>query len=627
MATTPVPAGSPIESPTDRAKGAPGVELGQDRDNPEFKMVMQRFSEGKAARSKNTSDWATNWDFYDGKQGKKNTANSAKRWRPVANIIRPVVQTVLPIMTDTKPGFNVAPNTPQDVQFAETTGKAAEVWWEKYGMDMRLVESLTDMTVTDVGIMKVVWNNELEEGLGDVDAVPVDPENVIVPAEAEDFDRNCPWVIHKLSKPVGEVKRKFPDKKDVIQANTSKKDGDKDIEEKVSQGVTLISPTDRNVHNDTPAPGATALSDSKLVTIYEMWTDDYSIEDYEAETEDESGNKTGDTEKKQRLQFPGGKVIKILPDQGIILESKANPYRDRGKPFVRFIDTAKPRSFYGEGEVHVLLETQRMINKTLTNIFSYMNMMGNPVWILDKNSGVDKGKITNQTGLILTKNTGSTVERLIPPAIPAYFFQFYQTLLQLFDTQSGVHDVTQGRKPAGITAAQAIEELQEAAQTRIRLKERNLNVSLSKLGRLVISRMMQYYRLPRMVKITGENSWPEFFEWHIEDTDHGKILYKKRGYEYDEEQLEYMQQDWKAGEPSKGLFDVKVVSGTSLPFLKGKRAQLSLQLHDRQIIDGQEVLKSNDWPRQDEVLRRVEEQRQAAAEAAAAVQPAASVAK
>ncbi|KKL13020.1 hypothetical protein LCGC14_2529930, partial [marine sediment metagenome] len=47
--------------------------------------------------------------------------------------------------------------------------------------------------------------------------------------------------------------------------------------------------------------------------------------------------------------------------------------------------------------------------------------------------------------------------------IPVMFADFINTV-------SGVHDVSQGRKPGQVTAALAIEKLQEAAQSRVRFK-------------------------------------------------------------------------------------------------------------------------------------------------------------
>ena len=67
----------------------------------------------------------------------------------------------------------------------------------------------------------------------------------------------------------------------------------------------------------------------------------------------------------------------------------------------------------------------------------------------------------------------------------------------------------------------------------------------------------------------------------------------------------------------KADLDVRASTGTGLPFAKAEKEQRLLQLFDRQIIDGEEVLSGVDYPNADKVLARVAEKQAAAAEAEA----------
>jgi hypothetical protein len=62
--------------------------------------------------------------------------------------------------------------------------------------------------------------------------------------------------------------------------------------------------------------------------------------------------------------------------------------------------------------------------------------------------------------------------------------------------------------------------------------------------------------------------------------------------------------------------DVRVTTGSTLPFAKAEKEQKLLQLFDRGIIDAEEVMRGTDYPNWEAVLQRVQ-QRQAAAAAAA----------
>ena len=563
-------------------------------DQQEVKLVLALLDQGKQAKTDVVKDWDKRWDFYCGTQWDQ--GRPAYKSSPVYNIIRSSIQAILPILTDAHPGFNVIPEEPADYSFADTLSKLTESWWDKSSLDHTLIEIIMDSFIYDAGIAKITWDPDLQDGIGDVKMDCVDPRDIYIPPQARDFDKDCPFVVHLTKKSVGELKIKFPDKASLI-----KPDADtKTQEENKSQNktdVTLISPIDKksSISNSMPSSGG---DDRSLATVAECWIEDNTLEEYQEENEI-----------KFKKRYPRGKVITILPFQRVLLQSVENPYKHGKKPFVRFVDTILPRKFWGQGEVQDLMGIQRIINKTLSIIIDYMNFMGNPVWKIGKGSGVDPNKVTNQIGLVLEINDGklNDVQREIPPPLPQYIISFYDMMIRAGETVSGASEITQGRKPSGVTAGSAIETVQEAAQTRIRLKERNLQVSLSQCGRMVIALMMQYYTQPRVARLTGTDVWPEFFEFFVEDLpEESKIKYTKKGYKFDEAQNRYIEGETTQG-ISKGIFDVKILSGTALPFAKAQRSNIAFRLFDSKVIDPEELLKTLEWPDKEQVLKRLQD--------------------
>jgi hypothetical protein len=337
-----------------------------------------------------------------------------------------------------------------------------------------------------------------------------------------------------------------------------------------------------------------------MCEVWEIWLDDDNID----EVLDEEG------EKSYKKRFPHGRLITMLPNQNIVLQDVENPYKHGHKPYVRFVDTVLPRQFWGEGEAEPLMDIQRVINKIMSVILDYMNLMGNPVWVIESGSGVDSEQITNQCGLIIETAEGKsgTVRREIPPPLPQYIQELYQTMLNMANMISGVGELSNGARPIGITAAAAIETLQEASQTRIRQKARNMETALSQMGYLIVSLMMQFYRTPRVAKITGDNEWPEYFEFYIQDTDDGRVVYNKKDYQYDKANKSYIPATaYEASAPSKGVFDVKVMAGTSLPFAKTQRSNVAFKLFDSQVIDAKELLDTLEWPNADQIVERMQQ--------------------
>jgi hypothetical protein len=657
-------ANTDINAPTAQQQNAERVTPASrsDASNPDFKMAMKFYSIGKQARKKYDQDWEKQKRWYNGNQW--DWRRPSYKASPALNIIRPTIQTMLPILTDTSPTFDVMPMEPLDYDFADMLNKLVDNWWQRRNIQLILTTALLDMMIYDAaGILKCVWNDDID-GIGDIEVTRIDPNNIFVDDDATDFT-DAKFVVEEKWLPISTLKIKFPDKADVITGCRAQTDPKKNSESSAYSGqVTLQSPIDQDVPLQSSGEQDKNISGSgmeaKSVKVLDIWIRD--------ETLDEIAASNG--KKIYKKRYPRGKLITIIPDSGILLQSVDNPYGDGRFPYIRFVNAIRSGIFWGEGEVGCLIETQKMLNKCGATIIDWCNRMTNSVWVLDDDSGVNPAQITNQVGLILTKKRGTNVDRLPAPPLPSEVFELYQTLLRLAEQQSGVHDVTQGRKPTGITAAAAISEMQEAAQTRLRIKERNMQAGLVQLGYMIVSRMLQFYTTPRTVRITGKQGWPEFYEVFFSKEEQqimadgggeqpeaiqagqmtaqaapglppeqgplsegqppdveGMPEVKKetyslhsRVYQFAPETRQYVPvTDWQQTEGSKGEFDIQVQAGTSLPFMKQKRSDLAFQLFKVGAIDQEALLEAVDWPNYQQTMRRMQEQAQAAQQAQAAM--------
>lgn len=585
-------------------------------DTPDIIQIAKRlYEQAKRARKEREAKWSQYWKMYDGDQWPVKRAST--KASPNCNIIRSTISTIAPILTDTSPSFGIVAHDPADFKFAELMSNVIKIWWDRRTMNHTLVECLMDSLVTDVGIMKVTWCDDLNDGLGDVDITVVDPKRIYVSDTTIDFDKNCPFVIHEFFKRRGDLCMEFPDKRDeIMKAGASQSPNDDSTD--ADTRVRVVSP----VNKDIPGPDNaddSSYGHSDELKIWELWLEDDEV--IEAEELNVNGPEAK-SKKVLKKKYPHGRTVTMLPDCKVVLQDVPNPYRDGEKPFVRIVDKIRPRSFYGDGEVGQLSETQRMINKAFATIIDWANLMSNPTWVVDSNSGVDPEMITSAVGQVIVKKPDTEVRREPAPPIPPQMFELYHTLMSLADVQSGVHEVTQGRKPTGITAAQAIETLQEAAQTRIRLTERNMLASLIRLGRLIISRMLQYYTEPRVIRLTGRDDmkgiWPKYIKFYVEqeETKDGEWNYKPVSQEitYDEATDSYVEGQTVEGQATIGDFELDVTSGTSLPFIKQQRSEQAMRLYDQKAIDQQALLDVLDFPEKDQIIQRM--QQAAAAEQA-----------
>jgi len=488
-------------------------------------------------------------------------------------------------------------------------------------MSLTMVDFITDAMILSGGIGKVIWDKDLQDGLGDTKVEQIDPRDIYVNPGARDFSKakGCRWVIQKSRRSVGELKRKFPKQAKNIRAD-SFRDEDKEKSKTYSGDIVLQSPVDVK---PTVEQSPMQVTDDTVVDIMECWMFDDTVKEIELTTD-------GEVQKAFKKVYPKGKLVTLLPKQNLELQCVENPYEDGELPYIRLVDTQKPRRFWGEGETEPLIEIQKAINKTANLIIDYMNFTGNPTWMVHKASGVKTNRLTNQMGLVISWLGEAHMKpvRDIPPHLPAYYFEFYQALIRFSESITGQQEVSQGRRPQGITAAEALETLQEAAQTRMRQKERNLEAFLQRMGMLIVSRTLQFVREPRMVKITGDSQWPEYFEFTLQDVEEDengdkKLQMTSTPYDFNEETEEYTEGKTTQTEPSKGLFDIEVTAGTSLPFQKAQRGNLALKLFDSQVIDDEELLGTLEWPNKEKVMQRNDEkikQQQQAAQNAEGVQ-------
>ena len=158
------------------------------------------------------------------------------------------------------------------------------------------------------------------------------------------------------------------------------------------------------------------------------------------------------------------------------------------------------------------MSPQHYVNELTNQIIDNAKNTANMQWIIDKNSGIGQGKLTNRPGLVIRKTPGSEVRRDTPPAMPNYVREQIEVLKKDIQDISGVFDSLKGEQQGSVTAASAILALQEASQARIRLKIKLMEASLSELAQIVYSRMQQFWKLDRWVRITDVEGNPSFRE-------------------------------------------------------------------------------------------------------------------
>lgn len=463
-----------------------------------------------------TKRWSLYMDAYRGDYFKNENLPDYKS-NLVSNYIFSIIETIRPIMLDNDPKFQCMPRQPEGLPFSNDLQEALMYEWDRESMNKKMYRELINALVFGTSVFFLPWDAQEKN----VKAIPVNPFNIFPDPLATSVE-DAEYIIYASYKNVEKLKRSFPKKAD-----------------KLSGGMInyseLVQDNDKNARI------------SNQVLVLEVWTRDY-------ETEEEV---KGD-EKHLKYKYPNGRVITLCPELGLVLSDKPNPYKDGKFPFILIKDYDLPNRFWGEGEVAQLLSPQKYMNELNNAIIDNAKATANMPWIIDKNAGIGYGKITARPGLVIRKNPGSEVRRDQPPSMPMYVVNAVETYKRDIEQVSGIYNTLKGDNTTGVYTAQGILALQEAGQVRIRLKVKLLEESLGKLAQLWFSRMKQFWKDNRWLRVTRA------------DGSYDLKMFTKSILEHN--------------------YDIKITAGSTMPVNRGAMLDLMIRLAQTPMPDGQPLV-------------------------------------
>lgn len=199
-------------------------------------------------------------------------------------------------------------------------------------------------------------------------------------------------------------------------------------------------------------------------------------------------------------------VIWSKKDQIILLE-ESNPYPCL--PYVMFGGTPVPGQFYPDCITTQLVPRQVSLNKVLSQIEENAGRIGNPPFLRPSTMSDDdwhwSGKPGEEVVYNDTGSPGAVPSFMQVPELPGYVQNLPSLIENSMREISGQHEVTGSNVPAGVTAASAINLLQEQDDTRLGPDVEAMAHSLEEVGTRILWLVGKYYTDERHLKITGED--------------------------------------------------------------------------------------------------------------------------
>ena len=443
-----------------------------------------------------------NWKYYRGEARPKRPKGLTNA---NMNVVFSDIQNIKPIIKNGLVDPNLHPTEPQHYEAAEKLNLRTTNAWNESKLRAKNSGALVNNLLFDgVAHFKLVFNNDLRDGKGDIRARLLDNRRIVFDtSSAGDFD-NAKWIADVVMGDVAETKRMFRGKAaDKVKPGTGQIDGSDEYERNIgppdnqSSGRTDTMHVINNPVGDPDGDpqrvydvGNASQSDNRFdkadkVMRIEMW--------YRDMTEDEKGE----------LVYPEGRVVTIgvsassggvtlyrddtekserSPDVHVLNDIK-NPHvklyqkTDRF-PFIQ-VQCHEMGGLWGMSEVFFRTDIQDLINDVLNQTHDNWRYNNNPWKIFTKQIGL-KDIFTNKPGFVAeidgkVDDIRKHIYTHQPPLIANEAWTMLSGYLKINEQGGGAADVISGRQPTGVTAGTAISQLQSKASSRFIELAKNVN--------------------------------------------------------------------------------------------------------------------------------------------------------
>ena len=412
---------------------SPAVE-----DYETLKKLEGKFQSAQSSKKSKVPRWRRNEELYAGEFLKPfGLPNYKSRIEP--NIIHSVVETMYAILTDRNPKVDIMPKREEQIDQARLCQDVLESEFEKRKMSRAVAGMKRDGLIFGNGFLKCSMYK------GKLDLTVPDPYTIFFDPLATNIE-NAKCVIFATPTYVSDIAELYENGKYV------KSEGKlNEYKSFIRQSGKLASPSGKvgSVEVETKSP-------------------------IKSESEDAETYGQGQALLKEAWYRENGKLYLSTWANNVILQQIEAPYPFI--PLVMFQNYKSAHTIWGKGEPEVIESLAVGSSITLSQAMDNMIYHGNPAVVMPKSMMKTPGnRPTDKPGQVFyTNGPHESVNRLPAGGISQASLPMAQSLIQLADSVSGVHDITQGRNPSGVTSGTAISQLQEASQQVIRTKEREV---------------------------------------------------------------------------------------------------------------------------------------------------------
>jgi len=576
------------------------------------------------------SKWIDDLRWYKGQQW------SSKRPKTKSSVffnrLFSTIQKEIPFMTDRRPTIYVEAQEAGDQVAADILKRIIENKWVESNMEIKLPECVTHAKQLGTGFFRPFWNPELGNGLGDIDCEVVDPLEAFPLSYTKNME-TCEGFVWARYVSIGWVRKNFPKEGWRVKADY-KEDGSvpdrvKDTNNASVAGYAQVTDTTGAETNYLPSPGGGSIegNDFKRVLLIEAYLKDGSTTDVEEEMDDNKASKTKKKQKQQEAVYPNGRVITIA--NKTVLSDEPFPF-EFFPGFVDMKNYINPSEFWGESDITMIKEGQKELNKLQAMIIDAVKRDVYRLKTVNVNSGIDADNFVVSADAVYPTTMQGAIEEFGQFSLPAQVLSYPEVIEQAIARTAGTQELSQDASK-DMPSGRSLEQFQEITQNRLRLKLRNMESAIRKVGKAWLEMILKNYTEQRIMRVmnsqTGKAEYVYLFK--EEDPQQAEVI-KQKAKQQIIEGTE--QKDPQTGQPIPGSgqpkyqhvlnmaeikssLDLTVATASTVSISKVATYEQSIQLFQIGAIDQQALLDAADYPNKAEVLERMQQAQQQAAQA------------
>ena len=392
----------------------------------------------------------------------------------VVNHLHDMTETRISQLCRVKPAVNILPTNDEfeDRNAAQSVKYLVDHLWYINNIDSLRQKMLRNAFIFGESYCFVLWDKDK----GDLHPEYVKARDLGIPLENIDtvkvgdvkYEIEVPWRVHlQRQKQIEDVEYCFRTK--VISTETLKKDYP-EAKEKI-KNTSNIKAFDSDTLTDH-------LLEEETI-VYELYH-------------------------KHTKYCKEGYYVKFTED--VILEMDKLPFSHGELPFIRITDMDEPERLNGVSAYEMVAPIQKMHDNLSTMLAKNIYLMGHAKWVMPR--GACKIESLGNDNTIVQYQGPTPPQMLQTRPNPPEAYGFRDSLRNELGQIYGIQGVSRGQPPAGVTAAVALQFLNEQEQERNHTAVIKHNDMIIGLAKMTIAVAGDYYDMDdgRLLRIVGKNN-------------------------------------------------------------------------------------------------------------------------